>query len=288
MRARGGRPLAAVGLVLIAIASVQIGAAVAKGVIEDTGALGAALLRNLLAVPMLLLVFPPRQRPGGPGPIWTVVLLGLALAGMNSAIYAAIDRIPLGIAVTIEFLGPLGVAVVAARGIQGLAWAGLAAIGVVLLAGPMGGSPDAAGVGFAAIAGACWAAYILLGARVGAAFPRATGLTLAAGVAAAALLVPGAATGGGDLVAWSVLGPALGVAVLSTAIPYSAEIEALRHLPAATFGVLMSLEPAMAALVGLVALSQGLDAGEVTGIALVVIASAGAVRAARIPRPAID
>jgi inner membrane transporter RhtA len=267
---------------------VQLGAAVATEPIEDVGPLGAALLRNLLAVPMLLLVFPPREGRGVRRSLGLVALLGLSLAVMNSAIYAAIDRVDLGIAVTIEFLGPLGVAVAAARGARALAWVGLAAAGVLLLAGPVGATPDAAGMAFAALAGAGWAAYIVVGQRVGTAFGGASGLTMAVVIAAALLLVPGAATGGGELASWGTLGAALAVAVLSTAIPYSAEIEALRWIPAGTFGVLMSLEPAVAALVGLVALSQGLAASEVAGIACVVIASVGAVRAAVPPPPVRD
>jgi inner membrane transporter RhtA len=200
---------------------------------------------------------------------------------MNSSIYAAIDRVPLGIAVTIEFLGPLGVAVAAARGPRALAWVGLAAAGVVLIAGPLGESPDAAGMGFAALAGAGWAAYILVGQRVGAVFSGASGLTVAVAFATGLLLVPGAATAGGDLASPSVLGAALVVAALSTAVPYSAEIEALRSIPAGTFGVLMSLEPAVAALIGFLAIDQGLSGSELAGIGCVVIASAGAVRAVR-------
>jgi inner membrane transporter RhtA len=265
---------------------VQLGAAVATDPIDDVGPLGAALLRNLLAAPMLLLVFPPRERQAIRRSLPLVALLGLSLAAMNSAIYAAIDRIDLGIAVTIEFLGPLGVAVAAARGPRALAWVGLAAAGVVLLAGPGGEAPDAAGIAFAAVAGAGWAAYIVVGQRVGTAFGGASGLTVAVAIAAALLLVPGIATGGSDLTASETIMAALAVAVLSTAIPYSAEIEALRWIPAGTFGVLMSLEPAVAALVGLIALGQGLAAAEVAGIACVVIASAGAVWAAG-PAPSV-
>jgi inner membrane transporter RhtA len=265
---------------------VQLGAAVATDPIDDVGPLGAALLRNLLAAPMLLLVFPPRERQAIRRSLPLVALLGLSLAAMNSAIYAAIDRIDLGIAVTIEFLGPLGVAVAAARGPRALAWVGLAAAGVVLLAGPGGEAPDAAGIAFAAVAGAGWAAYIVVGQRVGTAFGGASGLTVAVAIAAALLLVPGIATGGSDLTASETIMAALAVAVLSTAIPYSAEIEALRWIPAGTFGVLMSLEPAVAALVGLIALGQGLAAAEVAGIACVVIASAGAVGGGG-PAPAV-
>jgi inner membrane transporter RhtA len=267
----------------VGVAAVQLGAAVATEPIDEVGPLGAALLRNLLAVPMLVLVFPPRRGRGMRRSLGLVALLGLSLAAMNSAIYAAIDRVDLGIAVTIEFLGPLGVAVVAARGARALLWVALAAGGVVLLAGPVGESPDAAGMAFAALAGCGWAAYILVGQRVGTALGGASGLTVAVAIAAGLLLVPGTVTSGGDLTGGGILAAAAAVAVLSTAIPYSAEIEALRWIPAGTFGVLMSLEPAVAALVGLATLGQGMAASEVAGIACVVVASAGAVRAAAAP-----
>jgi inner membrane transporter RhtA len=204
---------------------------------------------------------------------------------MNLAFYAALDRIPLGIAVTFEFVGPLGVAIVGTRRGSDLLWAGLAGIGIALLSPGVGGSLDALGVGFALLAGAFWAAYILLTARVGRAFERGDGLALAMAISTLVLIPGGIAGGGGDLLAPSVLAVGIAVALLSSAIPYSLELEALRRLPESTFGVLMSLEPAVAALVGLAVLGQALSAREVAAIALVVVASAGALGTARAPAP---
>jgi inner membrane transporter RhtA len=207
---------------------------------------------------------------------------------MNTAIYAAIDRVPLGIAVTVEFLGPLGVAVVTGRGPLSLLWAAMATVGVVTLAGPFGSSPDLLGIGFAVVAAAGWAAYILIGIRIGRAFPGIAGLALGVGIAAILQAPLGIAQGGADLVAPAVLAVAAAVALLSTLIPYAAEIEALRRLPPAPFGVLMSLEPAFAALIGFIALSQDLSATELGGIALVVVASIGAVRTSPLAAPVVN
>jgi inner membrane transporter RhtA len=207
---------------------------------------------------------------------------------MNLAIYGAIDHIPLGVAVTIEFLGPLGVAVVTGRGRLALLWAAMAALGVLALAGPLGGSTDAIGIAFALVAAAGWAAYILIAQRLGRVYPGASGL--AAGVLVAAILQApvGIAMGGTELLAPAVLGVAVVVSLLSTVLPYGAEIEALRRIPPAPFGVLMSLEPAVAALVGFIGLGQDLSATEIAGIAFVVAASIGAIRSARTAPPLID
>jgi inner membrane transporter RhtA len=283
-----GRAGRSVALVLLAIVSIQCGAAVAVSNFDRIGFAGAVLLRNLLAIPMLLALWRPSLRGRRHSELWLVVGYGVALGVMNLAIYAALDRISLGVAVTVEFLGPLGVAVVTGRGPLALLWAGLAAVGVIVLAGPFGGSVDALGLACAGVAAACWAAYILLGGRVGRVFPGATALTVGVMIATLIQLPAGLAAGGSELVAPSVIGAGLAIAVLSTVIPYAAEIEALRWIPPAPFGVLMSLEPAVAALVGLFALDQGLSAGEVAGIALVVAASVGAIRTARLPARVVD
>jgi inner membrane transporter RhtA len=246
------------------------------------------LLRNLLAVPLLLTIWPPEVRGRRPAELRLAVLFGVALGVMNLSIYAALDRIPLGVAVTVEFLGPLGVAVFKGRGPLSLLWAAMAAAGVIALAGPFGGSADALGILFAAIAALGWASYILLGGLIGRVFPGATGLTVGVAIATLIQLPLGIASGGADLVAPAVLGAGAAAAVLSTVIPYAAEIEALRRIPPAPFGVLMSLEPAVAALVGLIALGQGLRAGELIGMALVVAASVGAIRTAPMPAPMTD
>ena len=278
----------AVALVLAAIVSIQCGAAVAVSIFDEVGPLGAVLLRNLLAVPLLLAIWRPAVRGRPRSDLRLAFAFGVALGVMNLAIYAAIDRIPLGIAVTVEFLGPLAVAVIAGRGPLSLLWAVMAALGVVAIADPFGGGADLLGIALAGVAAVGWAAYILLGARLGQVFPGASGLTLGVVVATLIQLPFGLASGGAELLAPAVLAAAAAVALLSTAIPYAAEIEALRRIPAASFGVLMSLEPAVAALVGLLALDQGLSLAESGGIALVVAASIGAIRTARLPSPIVD
>ena len=277
-----------VGLVLLAIVSIQCGAAIAISIFDRVGFAGAVLLRNLIAVPVLAGLWRPSLRGRARSDLWLVAAFGVALGVMNLAIYAALDRIPLGVAVTVEFLGPLGVAVFKGRGPLALLWAALAALGVAALAGPFGGSADLLGIAFAAVAAVGWASYILLGGRVGRVFAGASGLTIGVTIAALIQIPAGLASGGSELIAPAVLGAGAAAAVLSTIVRYAAEIEALRRIPPAPFGVLMSLEPAVAALVGLIALDQGLDAGEIAGIALVVIASIGAIRTARLPAPVVD
>jgi inner membrane transporter RhtA len=287
-QAGDSRTAPAVGLVLLGIASVQWGAAIAISLFDRVGFAGAVLLRNALAVPVLWLLWRPSLADRTRNDLWLAVAFGVALGVMNLSIYAALDRIPLGVAVTVEFLGPLGVAVFTGRGPLSLLWAAMAALGVVALAGPFGGEADLLGIAFAAIAGLCWASYILLGARIGRVFPGATGLTLGIVIATLIQLPAGIVVGGAELVAPGVLAAAFAVAMLSTVIPYAAEIEALRWIQPSPFGVLMSLEPAVAAAVGFIALDQGLDAGELVGMALVIAASIGAVRTARIPARVVD
>jgi inner membrane transporter RhtA len=279
---------ASVALVLLAAISIQSGAAVAISLFDRVGPAGAVLLRNALAVPVLFALWKPRIAERSASDLRLALAFGVALGLMNLSIYAAIDRLPLGVAITVEALGPLGVVVFTGRGPLSLLWAGLAGLGVVALAGPFGGSLDGLGLVFASLAACAWAAYILLGKRLGRVYPGASGLTIGVAIAALIQLPTGIASGGADLVAPEVLAVALVVAALSTVVPYAAEIEALRRLPAATFGVLMSLEPAVAALIGLIALDQGLDTGEVIGITLVVAASVGAIRTAPMATPIIE
>ena len=211
------------------------------------------------------------------GDLWTAAAFGVSLGGMNLCFYEAIDRIPLGIAVTIEFLGPLGVAVALSRRRLDLAWVVLAGLGIALFADRGEGEAlDPTGVAFVLGAAAFWAAYILLSVRTGRAFPGGSGLTLAMAVAAALLVPIGVADGGGALLEPGLLAAGAGVAVLASAIPYTLELEALRRLPEGVFGIFMSLEPAVAALAGLAVLGQGLGARDVVAIGLVVAASAGA------------
>jgi len=283
---RGVAP-APVGMVLGAVASVQFGAGLAATLFDDLGPVGTVLLRVGFAAVVLVAVWRPRVRGLRREERWLVAAFGVSLAAMNGLYYLAIDRIPQGVAVTFEFVGPLGVALAASRRGLDVVWAAFAAAGVGLLGG-FGSSLDPAGVAFALGAGAWWAAYILLSARVGRAFRGGDGLALAMVVGTAVLLVPGVADAGDALLHPELLALGAAVALLSSVIPYSLELEALRRIPARVFGVLMSLEPAFAALAGFLVLGQDLDAIEIVAIALVVGASVGAARTAREPRPPMD
>jgi inner membrane transporter RhtA len=269
------RPVA-VGLVLAAAGSLQVGAAFAVTLFDDIGPGGAAFLRLALAAAVLWAIWRPRVRGHAPGDLRVAAAFGAALGLMNWSIYESIDRIPLGVAVTIEFAGPLLVAVVGSRRPLDALWVALAAGGILLLADPGGGATDGLGVLFALLAALCWIAYIYLSKRTGALFPGGTGLALAMVVGAALVAPAGVAQGGGGLLDAGVLGSALVVALASSVLPYSLELEALRRLPEAVFGVLMSLEPAVAALAGFALLGQDLGARELVAIAMVVVASAGA------------
>ena len=274
-------------LVLGAISSVQFGAALAKTLFDEIGAGGTVFVRVLFAAIVLALVWRPRVADLRRGDLWLVAAFGLTLAGMNLAFYSALDRIPLGITVTLEFVGPLGVAVVGSRGRLDLLWVGLAAAGILLLSNFGSGNLDGVGVALALLAGCLWAAYILLSARVGRVFPGGSGLALAMIVAAAVLLPVGVGDAGADLLVPWILAAGAAVAILSSAIPYSLELEALRRMPPGVFGVLMSLEPAVAALAGFVVLDEDLVPRELVAILLVVAASAGAARGATVaPRDA--
>jgi inner membrane transporter RhtA len=271
--------------VMGAVASVQVGAAIATTLFDELGPAGTVLLRTGFAALVLVLLWRPSLRGRSTVALRDAVLFGLALAGMNLSFYAALDRIPLGIAVTLEFTGPFLVAVAGSRRASDLLWVALAAGGIVLLAPGVHGSLDVTGSLLALLAGAFWAAYIVLAARIGRAFSGGQGLSIAMVVATVVLLPSGIVAGGSDLGDPGLLAVGFAVALLSSAIPYSLELEALRRLPKGTFGVLMSMEPAVAALVGLIALGQDLSANEVVAIGLVVAASAGALSAAGTPAP---
>jgi len=266
----------AVGLVLAAAGSLQVGAAFAVTLFDDLGPAGAAFLRLAFAAVVLWAIWRPRMRSHPPRDLRLAAAFGVALGLMNWSIYESIDRIPLGVAVTIEFAGPLLVAVIGSRRPLDGVWIALAAAGILLLADPGGGSIDALGVVFALTAAACWMAYIYLSKRTGQTFPGGSGLALAMAVGALIVLPAGVIQGGGALTEPGLLGSALVVALASSVLPYSLELEALRRLPEAVFGVLMSLEPAVAALAGFVVLGQDLGARELLAIGMVVVASAGA------------
>jgi inner membrane transporter RhtA len=262
-------------LVLGGIASVQIGNAWATSLFHRVGAGGAGLLRLALASVILGVLFRPRLRERARQELIPAAALGLVLAAMNLSFYHAIERIPLGIAVTIEFIGPMAVAIAGSRRPRDLVWVALAAGGILALAHGSDHSLDLLGAALAAAAGGLWGIYILVQARLGQATEGGSALVIAMVLATLAALPDGIAEGGAHLLHPGALLIGLGVGLLSSAIPYSLELEALRRIATGTFGVLMSLEPAAAALAGLILLGQGLTQREVLGILLVSAASLG-------------
>jgi inner membrane transporter RhtA len=268
-------------LVVAGVSSVQLGAAIAKSLFDQLTPTGLVMLRLVFGALILGLLFRPRVRDRSSRELQLALAFGLTLVTMNFCFYQAIDRIPLGIAVTLEFVGPLGVALVGSRRSSDFLWVALAAAGIALLAPGIGEGLDAVGVAFALGAGVLWAAYITLSIHVGRAFTGPTGLVLAMAVGAIVALPFGIASAGSALLEVELLAAAFAVAVLSAALPWSLELEALRRMPAHVFGVLMSLEPAIGALVGFVVLGERIGVRAFTAIALVVLASAGAARGAR-------
>ena len=268
---------------VVAVSSVQFGAALAKSLFDEVGAGSTVFLRVLFAALVLLAVWRPALAGRSPADWRLIAVFGLTLAGMNLAFYESLERIPLGIATTFEFVGPLGVAIAGSRRPVDLVWVVLAGSGIALLSDFGSADLDRLGVALALLAGGFWAAYILLSARVGRTFPGASGLALAMAAGAVMLAPVGIADARGDLLVPEVLAVAVAVAVLSSAIPYTLEMEALRRLPVGVFGVMMSIEPAVAALAGFIVLDEGLATRELVAILLVVAATAGAARNAHVP-----
>ncbi|WP_433518401.1 EamA family transporter [Nonomuraea sp. CA-143628] len=270
------------GLVLLAIFSVQLGAGFAKELFAALPPSAVVFLRIAAGALIMGAVARPKLKGMSWRDLGVGLTFGVTLALMNLSFYEAIARLPLGIAVAIEFLGPLGVAVAASRRRLDLVWIGLAAAGVALLA-PWGQSASVswAGIGFALGAGVFWGAYILLSASVGRRFPGTTGLSVAMIVSAVVVAPVGIASGGGDLLQPHLLLIGLGVGLLSSVIPYSLELQALRRMPKHVFGILMSLEPAAAALVGVLVLSEMLHAQQWAAIICIVAASLGTTRATK-------
>jgi inner membrane transporter RhtA len=284
--ATGGSRLGSAALVLGSAVSVQFGAAVAALVFPRAGALGTVTLRLALSALVLLAVCRPRLR-GLPPADWALAgAFGVALAAMNTLFYQAIERIPLGAAATLEVLGPLALSVLVSRRAASALWAALALAGVFLLGGSDFERLDLAGTGFALAAGAMWAAYILLSARTGRRFPKTDGLAVALGVGALLSLPLGVVSAGTALLDPATLALGAAVAVLSSLVPYTLELHALRGLPPATFGVLMGLEPAIAAAAGYLVLRQALSATDGLAMLLVIAASMGAMRTP--PKPPAD
>lgn len=277
-RGRGGLPLLPVVLVAGGLFSQQFGAAVAALLFPEAGAAGMVSLRLALSALLLLAFCRPAVRGYKRADWGVIVCFGLAVGTMNLLFYQAIDRIPLGPAVTLEVLGPLTLSVLTARRKISWLWAGLALGGVALLGRGGFAELNAAGVAFALGAGAMWAAYIIFSARTGSRFPKVDGLALALTLGAVLSLPFGVVDAGATLVEPRILLLGASVAVLSSVLPYSLELLALRRMPAPTFAVLLSLAPAIAATAGFVVLGQSLTPVEAVAIALVIAASAGAVR----------
>ncbi|MFC4121268.1 EamA family transporter [Nonomuraea zeae] len=270
------------GLVLLAIVSVQLGAGFAKELFAALPPSAVVFLRIAAGALIMGSLVRPRLK-GLAWRDWAVGIgFGVTLAVMNLVFYEALARLPMGIAVAIEFLGPLGVAVAASRRRIDLLWVGLAGAGVVLLA-PWGQSASVnwAGIAFAMVAGACWAGYILLSAAAGQRFPGTTGLSFAMIVSAVVIAPIGITTGGAELWQPELLLIGLGVGLLSSVIPYSLELQALRRMPKQVFGILMSLEPAVAALIGVLVLSEFLHVQQWAAIICIVAASLGSTRVSK-------
>ncbi|MEI6793568.1 MAG: EamA family transporter [Actinomycetes bacterium] len=275
-------------LVLAATVSVQFGAALAVTLFDKVGAVGSTFLRLALAAGLLLAVRRPRIRGWTAANYRLALAFGLSLGITNMLYYAALSRLPVAVTVTIEFLGPIGVAAAySRRWIEGL-WVLLAAGGILLMTEPWAhaGGLDPVGVALALCAAGGWATYILLVERAGKVFAGRDILTIAMVVATGAALVPGVIDGGAALLDPSVLAVGMVVAILSMVIPFTFELEALRRMPARVFGVLMSLEPAVAVVAGIVVLNQHLALRELIAVALVVIASIGVTQSAPAPPPA--
>jgi inner membrane transporter RhtA len=278
----------AVWLVISGIISVQFGAAIAKNLFHLIPPTAMVWLRLVSSAIILLIMARPRLR-GQSRRDWLIVVgFGVSLMTMNWAIYQSFARIPLGIAVTIEFLGPLTVAVIGSRRLTDLIWVGLAGTGVALL-GRSRATLTLAGVGFALIAALAWACYILLSAQTGRRWPGLNGLAIASMVGAIALAPPAILEAGSRLLSPTVLALGVAVGLLSSVIPYSFELMALRRIPPRLFSILMSLEPAAAALAAMIVLGEFLTPVQWLAMACVVIASIGATRTSTtLDQPAPD
>ncbi len=276
-------------LVICGIGSVQFGAAFADTLFPRAGPAGLVLLRLFFAATVLLAISRPSLRGRTPADLRAAAAFGVTLGALNWSFYEALARLPLGVAVTIEFIGPLILAAAGSRRRSDVAWVVLAGAGVGLLA-LRGGHQGihAAGIVLVLFASGCWVCYILLSKRVGAAFARLDGLAIALAVGTVVVLPAGLVQGGSALVAPAVVGGGFAVAMLSSLIPYSLEIMALRRLKASRFGLLMSLQPAVAALAGVIVLHEPLTSVLLIAIAMVVTASVGtslSVRRAAKPLP---
>ena len=280
-----------VALAIASMSIIQLGAALSEPLFDRIGPSGTVVLRLVFAALILWPFVRPRLRGRSRADLRAAVALGVCSGALTLAFFEAISRIPLGVAVTIEFLGPLGVALAGSRHVRDVVWVALAGGGVALLTlGDGAGEPiELAGVLFALLSGCCWAAYIVLTKQVGARWQGFDGLAVSLAVAAVVSLPFGLTGAGSELLQPGVLLAGIGLALLMPLIPYALELVSLRRLPTALFGVIMSLEPAIAALLGFLVLSQSLEVTGIVAIAMVVVASAGASLSAREPdeEPAI-
>lgn len=265
-----------IALLLLAMASFQSGASIAKTMFPLVGATGMVTLRTGFGTLVLWLTLRPWRARITSASVLPLLGYGLALGAMNLSFYCALSRIPLGIAVALEFSGPLAVAVLTSRRAVDFVWVALACTGLLLLLplAQVGPAVDVVGVVYALVAGACWALYIVFGQRAGAAHGAQT-VALGSLIAALFVVPIGLASAGSALLSRAVLLPGLAVAVLSTALPYSLEMFALTRLPARTYGILMSVEPAFGAILGFLYLHERLTSGQRTAIALIIVASIG-------------
>ena len=269
--------------VLAAIASVQFGSAIARTLFDDLGAAGVTFLRLAIAALIFAVIARPRVRTWSPAAWRAAALLGVVMAGMNLIFYLALRAVPLGTAVTVEFLGPLLLALVQTRRLAELLWALLAGAGVILLGLDSTGSAPLSGLLLAFAAGLCWAGYIVFSARLGGLVPGTGGLAVSLAVGAL-LVAPFGLPGASAVVAEpTLLIAAAGVALLSSVVSYGLEINALRRIPTRVFGILMSLQPAAAAIAGLIVLGQRLGWREMVALVLVTLASVGATLRKRAP-----
>jgi inner membrane transporter RhtA len=262
-------------LLLTSIVSIQIGASIAVGLFPTIGPVATTFLRLAIAAPVLL-VATRRSLDATLRANWLwVVLLGFTIGATNLTFYNAISRIPLGLAVAIEFIGPLGLAALTSRKPLDFAWIALAAVGLAILTPEIGASLDPLGVGFALLAGVGWASMVVLTRRVGRSVTGHAGLAIAMLVAALLALPVELAAGGLERLNPAILGAAFVVAILSTALPLSLEFEALKHVSPRTYGIVMTLEPVAAAVAGAVLLAQGLDPKLLAAVACVTVAALG-------------
>ena len=259
--------------------SIQFGAAFATTLFDQLGAAGTSLVRIGAAAVILIVLRRPQVRGNSAAQWRAVVVFGLVLGAMNLAFYESLDRIPIGTAVTIEFLGPLGLAIALSRRRVDIAIAVLAAAGVVLLTDPWGASVDGTGALLALLAGLFWAAYIVAAQHASRHFHASDGVALAMAIAVLVPLVPGVVQAGDALLDPQLLALGAVVGLFSSVVPYSLETEALRRMAARVFSVLLSLEPAVAALAGFVVLGQTFGPLQLLGIAMVVAASISVTRA---------